>query len=93
MENVTFPVVQIDEFYFWPYYTFITPLYFFLLMTHHEQKQLNLTVALTLTLRGYKSAIAPCFYMYHPIKASLFQKIIFELVHLFHIVLESLVSY
>ena len=33
------------------------------------------------------------FYMYHPIKAWLFEKIIFELVYLFHIVLKSLVSY
>ena len=34
-----------------------------------------------------------CFYMHHPIKAWLFEKIIFELVYLFHIVLKSLVSY
>ena len=33
------------------------------------------------------------FYMHHPIKAWLFEKIIFELVYLFHIVLKSLVSY
>ena len=33
------------------------------------------------------------FYMHYPIKAWLFQKIIFELVYLFHIVLKSLVSY
>ena len=33
-----------------------------------------------------------CFYMYHPIKAWLFEKILFELVYLFHIVLKSLVS-
>ena len=32
-------------------------------------------------------------YMYHPIKAWLFEKILFELVYLFHIVLKSLVSY
>ena len=31
------------------------------------------------------------FYMHHPIKAWLFEKIIFELVYLFHIVLKSLV--
>ena len=33
------------------------------------------------------------FYMHHPIKAWLFEKIIFELVYFFHIVLKSLVSY
>ena len=33
------------------------------------------------------------FYMHHPIKAWLFEKIIFELVYLFHIVLKSLVPY
>ena len=33
------------------------------------------------------------FYMHFPIKALLFEKIIFELVYLFHIVLKSLVSY
>ena len=33
------------------------------------------------------------FYMLHPTKAWLFEKIIFELVYLFHIVLKSLVSY
>ena len=33
------------------------------------------------------------FHMHHPIKAWLFEKIIFELVYLFHIVLKSLVSY
>ena len=33
------------------------------------------------------------FYMHHSIKACLFEKIIFELVYLFHIVLKSLVSY
>ena len=33
------------------------------------------------------------FYMHHPIKAWLFEKIIFELVYLFHIVLKSLASY
>ena len=33
------------------------------------------------------------FYMHYPIKAWLFQKIIFELVYLFHIVLKSLASY
>ena len=33
------------------------------------------------------------FYIHHPIKAWLFEKIIFELVYLFHIVLKSLVSY
>ena len=33
------------------------------------------------------------FYLHHLIKAWLFEKIIFELVYLFHIVLKSLVSY
>ena len=33
------------------------------------------------------------FHMHHPIKAWLFEKIIFELVYLFHIVLKSLASY
>ena len=33
------------------------------------------------------------FYMNYPIKAWLFEKIIFELVYLFHIVLKSLVFY
>ena len=33
------------------------------------------------------------FYMHYPIKAWLFEKIIFELVYLFHIALESIVSY
>ena len=33
------------------------------------------------------------FYMHHLIRAWLFEKIIFELVYLFHIVLKSLVSY
>ena len=33
------------------------------------------------------------FYMHHPIKAWLFEKIIFELVYLFHVVLKSLMSY
>ena len=33
------------------------------------------------------------FYMHYPIKAWLFEKIIFELIYLFHIVLKSLVSY
>ena len=33
------------------------------------------------------------FYMHYPIKAWLFEKIIFELVYLFHIALKSLVSY
>ena len=33
------------------------------------------------------------FYMHYPIKAWLFEKIIFELVYLFYIVLKSLVSY
>ena len=33
------------------------------------------------------------FYMHYPIKAWLFEKIIFELVYLFHLVLKSLVSY
>ena len=33
------------------------------------------------------------FYMHYPIKAWLFEKIIFKLVYLFHIVLKSLVSY
>ena len=33
------------------------------------------------------------FARHHPIKALLFQKIIFELIYLFHIVLKSLVSY
>ena len=33
------------------------------------------------------------FYMDHPIKAWLFEKIIFELVYFFHIVLKSLISY
>ena len=33
------------------------------------------------------------FYMYYPIKAWFFEKIIFELVYLFHIVLKSLLSY
>ena len=30
------------------------------------------------------------FYMHHPIKARLFEKIIFELVYIFHIVLRHL---
>ena len=34
-----------------------------------------------------------CFYMHHPIEAWLLEKIIFELVYLFHVVLKSLVSY
>ena len=33
------------------------------------------------------------FYIHHPIKLWLFEKIIFELVYLFHIVLKSLASY
>ena len=33
------------------------------------------------------------FYIDYPIKAWIFEKIIFELVYLFHIVLKSLVSY
>ena len=33
------------------------------------------------------------FYMHHPIKVWLFQKIIFELVYLFQIILKSVVSY
>ena len=33
------------------------------------------------------------FYMHYPIKAWLFEQIIFELVYLFHIALKSLVSY
>ena len=33
------------------------------------------------------------FYMHHPIKTWIFEKIIFELVYLFHIVLKSLASY
>ena len=33
------------------------------------------------------------FYMHHPIKAYLLEKIIFELVYLFHVVLKPLVSY
>ena len=33
------------------------------------------------------------FYMHHPIKAWIFEKIIFELVYFFHIVLKSLASY
>ena len=33
------------------------------------------------------------FYMHHPIKAWLFEKIIFELVYFFYIVLKSLLSY
>ena len=33
------------------------------------------------------------FYMHYPIKAWLFEKNIFELIYLFHIVLKSLVSY
>ena len=33
------------------------------------------------------------FYMHYPIKAWVFEKIFFELVYLFHIVLKSLVSY
>ena len=33
------------------------------------------------------------FYMHHSIKAFLFEKIIFELVYLFHIVLKSLLCY
>ena len=33
------------------------------------------------------------FYMHYPIKTCLFEKIIFELVYLFHIVLKSFVSY
>ena len=33
------------------------------------------------------------FYMHYPIKAWLFEKNIFEIVYLFHIVLKSLVSY
>ena len=34
-----------------------------------------------------------CFYMYRPIKAWLFEKVIFELVYLFHVVLKWLLSY
>ena len=33
------------------------------------------------------------FYMHYPIKAWIFEKIIFELIYLFRIVLKSLVSY
>ena len=33
------------------------------------------------------------FYMHHPIKTWIFEKLIFELVYLFHIVLKSLASY
>ena len=33
------------------------------------------------------------FYIHHPIMAWLFEKVIFELVYIFHIVLKSLVSY
>ena len=33
------------------------------------------------------------FYMHRPIKAWLFEKVIFELVYLFHVVLKSLLSY
>ena len=33
-----------------------------------------------------------CFYMHHPIKVWLFEKI-FELAYLFHVVLKSLISY
>ena len=33
------------------------------------------------------------FYLHHPIKAWRFEKNIFELVYLFHIVLKSLASY
>ena len=33
------------------------------------------------------------FYVYHPIKGWFFEKIVFKLVYLFHIVLKSLVSY
>ena len=33
------------------------------------------------------------FYMYHPIKSWLFEKILFDLVYLFHIFIKSLVFY
>ena len=33
------------------------------------------------------------FYMHYPIKTWLFEKVIFELIYLFHIVFKSLVSY
>ena len=33
------------------------------------------------------------FYLHYPIKAWIFEKIIFEIVYLFHIVLKSLASY
>ena len=34
-----------------------------------------------------------CFYIHHPIKDWFFEKIIFELVYFFHLVLKLLVSY
>ena len=63
-----------------------------IILSHSELSRINLPKLEIVTI-PVSQVEESYFYMHYPIKAWLFEKIIFELVYLFHIVLKSLVSY
>ena len=65
----------------------------YLELSRIELPKLNSSILLEIVAIPVGQVDELYFYMHYPIKAWLFEKIIFELVYLFHIVLKSLASY
>ena len=66
---------------------------YYLKLSRIELPKLNSSILIEIVTIPVGQVDEFYFYMHYPIKAWLFEKIIFELVYLFHIVLKSLVSY
>ena len=75
-----------------------TPVFTMIILSYLEfsridLSKLNLSILMEIVTSPVRQVGEFYFYMHFPIKAWVFQKIIFELVYLFHIVLKSLASY
>ena len=74
-----------------PMFTMI--ILYYLELSRIELPKLNSSILMEIVTIPVGQVDEFYFYMHYPIKAWLFEKIIFELVYLFYIVLKSLVSY
>ena len=66
---------------------------YYLALSRIELPKLNSSILMEIVTIPVDQVDEFYFYMHYPIKAWLFEKIIFELVYLFYIVLKSVVSY
>ena len=67
-----------------------------IILSHLELSRIDLpklTSSILMEIVTIPVVLVDEFYMHHPVKAWLFEKIIFELVYLFHIALKSRVSF